>query len=526
MKNKSTKLILLIIVIAILMGGAAYIFRARPPLSPTPVNSPSHISPTPEAAPSPAISTMPRPMGGWVKPPEKHYDENNFIEKSRKKYVEPEFEKTGNVLWDLEKEEEAIRKALAKHPDEKGILYLLAYNQFDRESYDEAIVVFDRILTLFPGEEQAIEGRIYAYFKKEEYETSRDMAEEALKKFPKNPRLHHILAGSYLFGFKNPDKAIELYEKAIKLDPNDVRIWLGYGESFFELKDSKSREKGIKILTECIKRFPKYHIAYIVLAEEYQYMGNYKKAVELLEASIHLDPAYYRAYSIIGDMLVSRGRYAEAMEYYRRTIKTNPVYEALVFIKVGELYRILGDDQNAEKYYWTALDVHKGNDEQNQEKAMAYLELSRLACDRGDYQKADKFIKQAFDSFPRYEYNHYYQALLYLDQKEYGKAEKALSNCRSAQTEESMDQYEIDYGRAQIASARGDQKAAVKFLTKAIDGENNYAKVEIMAKAQKDKHLKDLRKTADYAKLKDRVGEIGKKLPPLKLDKSLLNLWK
>jgi tetratricopeptide (TPR) repeat protein len=351
------------------------------------------------------------------------------------------------------------------------------------------------------------------------------MAEEALKKFPKNPRLHHILAGSYLFGFKNPDKAIELYEKAIKLDPNDVRIWLGYGESFFELKDGKSREKGIKILTECIKRFPKYHIAYIVLAEEYQYMGNYKKAAELLEASIHLDPAYYRAYSIIGDMLVSRGRYAEAMEYYRRTIKTNPVYEALVFIKVGELYRILGDDQNAEKYYWTALDVHKGNDEQNQEKAMAYLELSRLASDRGDYKQADTFIKQAFDSFPRYEYNHYYQALLYLDLKEYGKAEKALSNCRSAQTEESMDQYEIDYGRAQIASARGDQKAAVKFLTKAVDSENNYAKVEIVAKAEKDKHLKDLRKTADYGKLKDRVGEIGKKLPPFKLNKDLLDLW-
>ena len=528
MKNRLHKFIIVIIVLAISVAGVVYIFRGRgePMLFPSisHVNSPEslHISPTPEKS---AFSPVPRPTGAWVKPPEKHYDEKNIVAVSRKKYVEPKL-KNISGKWDLAKEEEAIREALSEHPGEKGILYLLAYNQFDRESYDEAIGIFDRILTLFPGEEQAIEGRIYAVFKKEEYETSREMAEEALGKFPDNPRLHHILAGSYLFGFKKPDKAIELYERAIRLDPGDVRIWLGYGESFFEMKDDKSRRKGIEILTECIKRFPDYHIAYIVLAEEYQYMGDYKQAVELLEKSIRLDPSYYRAYSIIGDMLVSRQRYDEAMEYYQRTIKTNPVYEAVVFNKVGDLYGILGDDRNAEKYYLTALDVHKGNDEQNQEKAAAYLGLSRLASQKGDYKQAEKFIKQAFDSFPRYEYNHYYQALLYLDMKEYDKAEKALSYCHSPQTEESMDQYEIDYGKAQIASVRGDQKTAFTFLEKAVNQANDYAKADIMAKAERDRYLKDLRRTAGYAGLKDRVGETEKILPPMKLDKSLLKLWK
>ncbi|OQA11832.1 MAG: Tetratricopeptide repeat protein [bacterium ADurb.Bin363] len=224
-------------------------------------------------------------------------------------------------------------------------------------------------------------------------------------------------------------------------------------------------------------------------------------------------------------MLVSRKRYNEAMEYYQRTIKTNPVYEAVVFNKVGDLYGILGDDRNAEKYYLTALDVHKGNDEQNQEKAAAYLGLSRLASRKGDYKQAEELIKHAFESFPRYEYNHYYQALLHLDKKEYDKAEKALSYCHSPQTEESMDEYEIDYGKAQIASARGDQKTALVFLEKAVNSENDYAKADIMAKAEKDKYFKNLRKVPAYKKLKIRVGEIENKLPSMKLNKSLLNLW-
>ena len=481
---------------------------------------------TPVLAKTSSVPIAPHPTGNWIAPPEKHYDENNFIARCREKYITEEIKKTGNHQWDLKIEEDAIKRALVKHPGNKGIQYLLAYNQFDRENYDEAIRIFSEILNKNPGEEQAIEGRIYAYFKKEEYETSKDMAEQALETFPHNPRLHHILAGSYLFGFKNPEKAIEIYKKAIKLDPEDVRIWLGYGESYFELKEAKSRKKGIEILTECIKRFPKYHIAYIVLAEEYQYMGDYKKAVELLETSITLDPAYYRAYSIIGDMLISLEKYDEAMEYYRRTVKTNPVYEALIYIKIAKLYRIKNDNKNAEKYLKTALYVHKDNNEQNQEKAMAYLELSRLAVNKNNFKQAQNYIKQAFGCFPHYEYNHYYQALLYLDQKEWQKAKRELNKCKSQKTEESMEEFEILYGKAQIASCAGNLKKSFNYLKKAYDLRHNYGKVEIMAVAKRDRFLKNLRKTREFTELENQTEKIKKLLPPLKLNKKLLFLWK
>jgi len=464
------------------------------------------------------------PTGDWIFPPEKHYDENNFIAKCREKYITEEIKKSGNHQWDLKIEEDAIKRALKKHPGNKEIIYLLAYNQFDRENYDEAVKIFDSILKESPNEEQAIEGKIYAYFKKEEYETSKDLAEKALKVFPENPRLHHILAGSYLFGFKKPEKAIEIYKRAIKLDPKDVRIWLGYGESYFELKDSKARKKGIEILTECIRRFPDYHIAYIVLAEEYQYMGDYGKAVDLLETSIKLDPAYYRAYSIIGDMLISLERYDEAMEYYQRTIKTNPVYEALIYIKVAKLYRINGDDKNAEKYLNTALYVHKGSDEQNQEEAMAYLELSRLASEKAP-SLSQKYIKRAFDCFPRYEYNHYYQALWFLDRKDWKSAEKHLKKCKSRKTEESMEEYEILYGKAQIASVAGRPEHSFELFEKAYSIRHGYGKVEIMAKAKRDKFLKNLRKTKKFKDLVIRTEKIKELLPPLNLNKKLLFLW-
>jgi tetratricopeptide (TPR) repeat protein len=487
--------------------------------TPKPAGSPSQT-------PAPVKTDPLAPTTGWKNPVENHYDEDNFIFEARKKYLPKEiWDLTTGQPQDFEKEEKAMREALAKNPGNTDIMYLLAYNQFDREKYDEAIEIFRQILKAHPDEERAVEGSAYAYYKKELYETSKKMAMEALKKYPKNPRLMHVLAGSYLFGERSPHKAIAIYEKAIKVDPNDVRLWLGWGESYLEIKSPEASRKGVEILTECIKRFPKYHIAYIVVGEEHQLQGDYRQAVRFLEKSIQLDPIYYRAYADIGDMLVDLGRYKEAEEYYQRTLKTNPRYEALIYTQMGRLYRIFGNLQMAEKCFREGISVHRDNPEDNQEKAMAYLELSRLECQKKNFSKAKEYIDNAFKDFPHYEYNHYYLALMYLDQGEFAKAEEQLKKSYDKNTpEDSMEPFEIDYGFARIYAAAGKFGKAVKNLEASAAALNSYRKLSVYNQSLRDEYMVKLRDYPGYNQFRGEMEKLKQSLPELKVNKSLLKL--
>jgi len=531
----------LIIILLFLLLLAIFLFRyykshRKTDIKPTAVKSIStELSPVntgeplpadtekPTSKPSPEDTGILHPTHGWKDPVEKHYDKDNFIANARRKYLPRDMWDIDSGDWNFIKEEKAIRKALEDDSDNEEILYLLAYNQFDREKYDEAIEIFRKILDNNPDEERATEGLTYAYFKKEHYETSKKMAEKNLKKYPKNARLMHILAGSYLFGERNPEMAVKIYEKAVATDPNDERLWLGWGESYLEMKTKEGSDKGVEILRRCIKRFPQYHIAYIVLAEEYYIRGEYQEAVDLLEKSIELDPVYYRAYSIIGDMLVTLGDYKEAERYYRRTLKTNPRYEALIYVKMGRLYRLLGNDDKAEDYFQEAVNVHKDNPEMNQEKAMGYLGLSRIASDKKQFDKAREYIDKAFRDFPPYEYNNYYLALWYADKGDFKNAMNEMKKClRESDTEESMEQYEIDYGIAQIYAEWGRQGKAMEYLEKSVRNENNYRKVEILNKSKKDRYMAKLRKTEEYKKFEEKMNKVRRNLPALRISDELL----
>lgn len=527
--RKNGKIILILILLIVLLL-AFFLFRylkshRNTNIKPIPTNSTSHeFTPTDTGEPTPDDTGILHPTHGWKDPVENHYQKDKFIANARRKYLPSDIWDIESDDWNFIKEEKAIRKALEEDSDNEEIPYLLAYNQFDREKYDEAIKIFRKILDNNPDEERATEGLIYAYFKKEHYKTSRKMAEKSLKKYPKNARLMHIIAGSYLFGERNPEKAVEIYEKAMEIDPNDERLWLGMSESYLEMKNKEGSDKGVEILTRCIKRFPKYHIAYIVLAEEYYIRGEYQKAVDLLEKSIELDPVYYRAYSIIGDMLVTLGDYDKAEKYYRRTLKTNPRYEALIYVKMGRLYRLLGKEDKAGEYFREAVNVHRDNPEMNQEKAMGYLGLSRIASDKKQFNKAREYINKAFGDFPPYEYNNYYLALWYADKGDFKKAMGEMKKClRESDTEESMEQYEIDYGIARIYAAEGKFDKAMEYLKKSVKNENNYCKVEILNRSGKDSYLVKLRDTDEYGKFEEKMNKVKENLPALRISDDLID---
>ncbi len=525
-KTKKICWILLIIVVFVVLKIVWDKRSPKPPIHKPPVVK----TPYPSPPPSSNHVNMILPTQGWEFLPERHYDDENYIMRMKNKYLPPKIRNIENAQEGLEREERYIRKLLRADPNNKDLLYLLAYNQFDREKYDEAKKVFEKILKLYPNERLATVGRVYCFSKKEEFREARREALKALKKFPNSPRLHHILGVTYVYGAdRDLKKAVEIYKKAIKLDPKDPRIWLGYAECYIEMKTPQASDKAIEIMKETIRRFPQYHIVYILLAEEYQLRGEYKKAIYRLEQSIDRDPLYYRAYSIIGDIFKDLGEYEKALPFYIRTLKTNPRYEALIYIKLGRLYKILGDPETAKKYFLESLKVHKGSprDEKNQEKAIAYNELARMCIEKKDFKKAEEYIKNAMDSYPDSEYTRYTKSLLYLAKGEYEKARKEMEGYLTCEpSEDSLEPYDIYYGLATVEAGAHHPHKAIEYLKEAIKRANKFKKVDIINRTKRDPYFADVRKTEEYKKILKKLIPLMQKAHEVKVRKKYWDLLK
>lgn len=474
-------------------------------------------------APSPSIMAAPAPPipagAGWSELPERHYDDDQYIFTAKNRLIPRKIREIEDAPGGLQKEEEYIREMLQKDPRHRDYLYLLAYNQFDREKYESARKVFGEILRHYPGEERAVEGRAYCLYKMEDYRAARAEAEEALKKHPENPRLLHMLGGSLLYGHRDPARAAEIYGQAISLDGNDPRLWLGLAESYAEMKTPAGSRKAVEVMRETIRRFPRYHIVYILLAEELQLQGKYPEALRELGLAIERDPLYYRSYSIIGDIFQDVGRCGEAMEYYQKAKKTNPVYEALIYIKIGSLHRAMGNGKEAEGYYRQALDVHRGKEgvEENQEMAMAWTEMALLKIENGSLDKAKKCIDKAFRAYPQHEMNHYARGMWHLARGEHDKARKEVLACQNPESPENrLDEYLVSLGLARIYASRGKTGEALAQVEKALAQVQSFRKLAVIGAAGRDPLLSAVRGTGRFKEMQKELEPLQKEAAQLK----------
>ncbi len=117
----------------------------------------------------------------------------------------------------------------------------------------------------------------------------------------------------------NPEKAIEFYNKAIEIEPND---------SFFYFT------KGVAL-------------------EE---LGEFKDAIEQYDLAIDLDPEKAHYYCSKGDALRKLGKLVDAIEQYDLAIDLDPE-KAHYYCSKGEALEELGKLEEANKYYDKAIEL-------------------------------------------------------------------------------------------------------------------------------------------------------------------------
>jgi len=166
--------------------------------------------------------------------------------------------------------------------------------------------------------------------------------------------------GAYI----TPKKAIELLNKAIKLDPDYAGAYKGRGDAHWDLKQ-------------------------------------YDKAIQDYDKAIGLDPDYALTYSNRGHAYHRIEQYARAIQDYGKAIELGP--DAFTYKNRGIAYFQLEQYARAIQDFDKAIELGPGDKGVYHTRGLAYMELQKVpqgcadlkkACSLGNCEDLEKYIKE------------------------------------------------------------------------------------------------------------------------------------
>ncbi len=146
---------------------------------------------------------------------------------------------------------------------------------------------------------------------------------------------------------KQVDKAIELWLRAIEINPVDPDYHYNLGLGYFSAQNS---EKGIDCCLEAIRICPVYFRAYFVLGSVYSKQKKYDKAEEFTRNGLLLSRKNIQALINLGALYSMLSKYDKAIKCFDRVVELSPK-EPKAYLGLGKLYNLLNDPESAIRYY-------------------------------------------------------------------------------------------------------------------------------------------------------------------------------
>ncbi len=151
----------------------------------------------------------------------------------------------------------------------------------------------------------------------------------------KNPRselAYNNLGVAYLY-IKQPDKAIEMFDRAVSLSPLFVLPYHNMGEAFSQKKEY---DKALEAFTRA-NAIHKNYATYTGISRVYIEKGEYSLALTNLFKALALNPHYEPALYYVALCYSNTGKYKEARQVYDKILHDDP-YNSDVYRNRGEMH--------------------------------------------------------------------------------------------------------------------------------------------------------------------------------------------
>jgi adenylate cyclase len=206
-------------------------------------------------------------------------------------------------------------------------LYLQARHlsrQGTAEGYEQSIALFEQALAIDPEYPAAWDGLATNYINMagngllpwdEGYAQAREATEKALAIDPDYAPAHSRLGWIAMYGDNDLAQAARHMERALQLDPNDIRIISNAAVLLFTLG---GLDEAIAIDEYVAARDPVNPNSHLNLAESYLSAGRWDEAIAVYETTLRLSPGRMGAHYAIGRTLLFKGEFEAALESFTR----------------------------------------------------------------------------------------------------------------------------------------------------------------------------------------------------------------
>lgn len=168
------------------------------------------------------------------------------------------------------------------------------------------------------------------------------------------------------------DMALDIYEKAIKENPDNISIYLNMGDIYLEIgeygKAVEVLKKGVSINNNIIALKTN-------LALAYYYNKDYEEAKKHFNDVIKDNENIYQAYFYLGELYNRvENNYELAINYYEQAISYNKNY-VRAYLALGDLYLENKETYKAMAQYLKALENNENYPDAHFRLALAYIQM-------------------------------------------------------------------------------------------------------------------------------------------------------
>jgi tetratricopeptide (TPR) repeat protein len=180
------------------------------------------------------------------------------------------------------------------------------------------------------------------------------------------------------------DSAIQDYNEAIRLSPNDAYTYRNRGIDYHEKGDY---DHAIQDFNEANRLNPNDASVYLARGNTYDRKRDYDHAIQDFNEAIHLNPNYVRAYYDRGKAYNSQGDYDRAIQDLSEAIRLKPNDPSYYYSR-GSAYYNQGDSDRAIQDYNEAIRLHPNFALFYERLGDAYLVQSNLTAAIANFEHA------------------------------------------------------------------------------------------------------------------------------------------
>ncbi|MBS0365728.1 MAG: tetratricopeptide repeat protein [Proteobacteria bacterium] len=248
----------------------------------------------------------------------------------------------------------------------------------------------------------------------------------------------YLRGQDYLYRFtkRNIERAIQLFEKAIELDPRYAAAYAGCSNAYGQLywlfeRNQKYHDRAQELSFKALMYDNNLAEAYAAMGMSYFIAGKFEEATASNRKAIELDPEDAIAYWTLGRIHFTKGEFEQAYDLYRRVIELNPGFLS-VYADLKMTCEHLGRHEGVESARNTLLERLPTHLLQNPDDARAHIIHALMLADTNRKDEALPECTQALELSPGDPLMLYNCACLY---SRLGEADRALVALRQAITE-------------------------------------------------------------------------------------------